>query len=75
VPVKLSRNSAFSQEVLKSPLETKMCAIVEKKSDKIVGWQSVGSSKLVSFYNVFVDEIIRKGGRIEEIQEIGLMVS
>jgi NADH oxidase (H2O2-forming) len=75
VPVKLSRNSAFSQEVLKSPLETKMCAIVEKESDKIVGWQSVGSSKLVSFYNVFVDEIIRKGGKIEEIQEAGLLVS
>lgn len=75
VHVKLSRDSAFSQELLKSPLETKMCAIVEKKSDKIVGWQSVGSSKLVSFYNVFIDEIIRKGGKIEEIQEAGLVVS
>lgn len=75
VHVKLSRNSAFSQEFLKSPLETKICAIVERKTNKIVGWQSIGSSKLVSFYNVFVDEIIRKGGRIEEILEAGLLVS
>lgn len=75
VDVKLSRNGAFFQEPLKIPLDTKMCAVIDKKNDRIVGWQSVGPSKLVSFYNVFVDEIIRKGGKVEDIQEAGLEIS
>lgn len=74
VNVKLSRNSAFHQEPLKVPLDTKMCAIIDKRNDKIVGWQSVGTSKLVSFYNVFVDEIIRRGGSVKDLQEAGLEI-
>jgi NADH oxidase (H2O2-forming) len=73
--VKVSRDSAFNQEPLKIPLDTKMCVIVDKKSDRIVGWQSIGQSKLVSFYNTFIDEIIRKGGSVKDIQEAGLEVS
>ncbi|MEM3578090.1 MAG: FAD-dependent oxidoreductase [Candidatus Bathyarchaeia archaeon] len=75
IDVKLSRNSAFYQEPLKIPLGTKMCTIINKKDDRIVGWQSVGPSRLVSFYNVFIDEIIRKGGSVKDIQEAGLEVS
>lgn len=75
VDVKLSRNSAFLQEPLKIPLDTKMCAIIDKKNDRIVGWQSVGPTKLVSFYNMFIDEIIRKEGKINDLQEAGLEVS
>jgi NADPH-dependent 2,4-dienoyl-CoA reductase/sulfur reductase-like enzyme len=73
--VKLSRDSAFYQEPLKIPLDIKMCAIIDKESGRIVGWQSVGPSKLVSFYNVFIDEIIRKEGKIGDLREAGLEVS
>ncbi|MEM1551368.1 MAG: NAD(P)/FAD-dependent oxidoreductase [Candidatus Bathyarchaeia archaeon] len=70
--VKMVRNEAFAQESLKVPRDSKICVIVDKKTDRIVGWQSVGSSKPVSYYNIFVDDLIKRGGTVGELQETGL---
>jgi len=73
--VKIGRNDAFAQEPLKIPRDAKICVIIDKKTDKIVGWQSVGSSKPVSYYNTFVDNLIKRGGTVGDLQEMGLDVS
>ncbi len=70
--IKIGRNDAFAQETLKVPRDSKICVIVDKKTDRIVGWQSVGLSKPVSYYNIFIDDLIRRGGTIGDLQEIGL---
>jgi NADPH-dependent 2,4-dienoyl-CoA reductase/sulfur reductase-like enzyme len=75
LPVELSAVKSFPWEILKRPFEAKMCAIIEKGSEKIVGWQSVGSVKLTSIYDVCMDKLIRSGGKISDIQELGLKIS
>jgi NADH oxidase (H2O2-forming) len=73
--IKVRRNDAFVQESLKIPKDIKICVIVDKKTDRVVGWQTVGSSKPVSYYNTFVDEIIKRGRTIRDLQEMGLDIS
>lgn len=75
LPVKLSReNPYFDWELLKRPFGTKMCVIIERGSEKIVGWQSVGTARLTSLYNVYINNLIKNGGRIGDLQEMGLRV-
>lgn len=70
--VKVKRNNAFTQGPLKVPRDAKICVIADKKNDRIVGWQSVGSSKPVNYYNIFVDDLIKRGMTVGDLQEVGL---
>jgi len=70
--VKRVRNDAFVQESLMIPRDLKICVIVDKKTDRIVGWQSVGPSKPVSYYNILVDDLIKRGETVGDLQEMGL---
>ncbi len=73
--VKIERNDAFAQEPLKIPRDAKICVVVEKKTDRILGWQSVGSSKPINYYNIFVNDLIRRGGTVKDLQKVGLDIS
>jgi NADPH-dependent 2,4-dienoyl-CoA reductase/sulfur reductase-like enzyme len=74
VPVKISAPAPYDWERLKLPFDVRMCAVVEKSSDRIVGWQAVGSQKLTSYYSVQIDDLIRKKKTVGSLQEMGLKV-
>jgi NADPH-dependent 2,4-dienoyl-CoA reductase/sulfur reductase-like enzyme len=74
LPVKLSAEAHFSWELLRRPFETKMCVVIEKGKDRIVGWQSVGSLKLTSVYDTYIDDMMKKEGTVGDLQEVGLTV-
>jgi NAD(P)H-nitrite reductase large subunit len=63
--------AAYDRELLKRPYGVKMCAVIEKGSDRIVGWESIGSVKLTNTYNVYINELIKNRGKVEELQSLG----
>ncbi|NWF86744.1 FAD-dependent oxidoreductase [Candidatus Bathyarchaeota archaeon] len=75
LPVKVSVEASHHKELLKRPYETKMCVVIEKGTERIVGWQSVGTLKLTNLYSVYLNELIKNGKKVADLQEAGLKVS
>lgn len=61
-------------DLLRLPFETRMKAIIEKGSERIVGWQTIGLTQ-ISRYNMLIEDLIRRGGSVSDLQEAGLTVS
>ena len=62
---------AFS--ILK-PSEALLNAVIEKKSQRIIGWQAVGKPIRTSWYSQFLEELIERQEKLSSIQDIGLRV-
>lgn len=75
LPVKVSAEASHDKELLKRPYETKMCVVIEKGTERIVGWQSVGTLKLTNLYSVYLNELIKNRKKVADLQEAGLKIS
>ncbi len=51
-----------------------MNAVVEKKSQRIIGWQAIGKPIRTSWYSQFMEELIERGEKLSSIQDFGLRV-
>jgi len=74
VPVKPPRPSNPVLSILR-PTEALLTAVVEKKGQRIVGWQAVGKPIRTSWYSQFMQHLIERGETLSSIQEMGLTVT
>lgn len=74
VPVKPPRPSNPVLSILR-PTEALLTAVVEKKGQRIVGWQAVGKPIRTSWYSQFMQHLIERGETLSSIQEMGLTVA
>lgn len=51
-----------------------MNAVVEKKSQRIIGWQAIGKPIRTSWYSQFLEELIEREEELSSIQDFGLRV-
>jgi NADPH-dependent 2,4-dienoyl-CoA reductase/sulfur reductase-like enzyme len=74
VPVKPPHLSNPVLSILR-PTEAMLIAVVEKKSQRMVGWQAVGKPTRTSWYSQFMQRLIESRETLDSIQEMGLTVS
>jgi NADPH-dependent 2,4-dienoyl-CoA reductase/sulfur reductase-like enzyme len=76
VDIKVSNTQIIHDWILlKFPLRTHMKAVIEKGSERIVGWQTIGNLTQTSRYNVLIEDMIRSGRNIDNLQKVGLTIS
>lgn len=74
VSLRISAKTLYGWEKLRLPFDVHMCAVFEKGTDRIVGWQAVGSQKLTSYYSVQMDNLINNRKTVGDLLEMGLKV-
>ena len=74
VPVKATRPTSPVLSILR-PTEALFNAVVEKKSQRIIGWQAVGKPIRTSWYSQFLQTLIERGEKLSSIQDMGLTVT
>jgi len=74
VPVKPPHPSNPVLSILR-PTEAMLVAVVEKKSQRIIGWQAVGKPIRTSWYSQFMQRLIERRETLGSIQEMGLTVT
>jgi NADPH-dependent 2,4-dienoyl-CoA reductase/sulfur reductase-like enzyme len=57
------------------PTEAMFVAVVEKKSQRMVGWEAVGKPIRTSWYSQFMQPLIESRETLDSIQEMGLTLS
>jgi len=56
------------------PSEALLNAVIEKKSQRVIGWQAVGKPIRTSWYSQFLEGLIGRQEKLSSIQDIGLRV-
>jgi len=74
IPVKPPRPSDPVLSILR-PTEALLNAVIEKKNQRILGWQAVGKPIRTSWYSQFMQHLIERGETLSSIQEMGLTVT
>ena len=74
VPLKAPHPSNPVLSILR-PTEALFNAVVEKKSQRIIGWQAVGKPIRTSWYSQFLQTLIERGEKLSSIQDMGLTVT
>ena len=74
VPVKPPHYSSPAMSILR-PASALFTAIVEKKSQRIVGWQAVGAPVRTSWYSRFIQSLIEDKKTLSSLQEQELTVT
>lgn len=56
------------------PSGTLLNAVIEKNSQRIIGWQAIGKPIRTSWYSQFLEELIEREEKLSSIQDFGLRV-
>ena len=56
------------------PSEPLLNVVIEKKSQRIIGWQAIGKPIRTSWYSQFLEGLIERQEKLSSIQDIGLRV-
>ena len=74
VPIKPPHASNPVLSILR-PTEVMLVAVVEKKNQRIIGWQAVGKPIRTSWYSQFIQRLIERRETLSSVQEMGLTVA
>jgi len=74
VPIEAPHHIDPVLSILK-PSEALLNAVVEKKSQRIIGWQAIGKPIRTSWYSQFLEELIERQEKLSSIQDMGLRVT
>jgi NADPH-dependent 2,4-dienoyl-CoA reductase/sulfur reductase-like enzyme len=74
VPLKAPHPSNPVLSILR-PTEALFNAVVEKKSQRIIGWQAVGKPIRTSWYSQFLQALIERAETLNSVQDMGLTVA
>jgi len=74
VPVEPPRHSDPKLQILR-PSQALFRAVIEKKNQRLVGWQAVGRPIRTSWYSQFMQASIASGKTLDSLEELGLTVA
>ena len=73
VPIEVPYASNPVLSILR-PSEVLLNAVIEKRSQRIIGWQAIGKPMRTSWYSQFLEGLIERGEKLSSIQDLGLRV-
>jgi len=73
VPIEVPHPSNPVLSILR-PSEVLLNAVIEKRSQRIIGWQAIGKPIRTSWYSQFLEGLIKVGETLSSIQGLGLRV-